>query len=595
MFGDNRDKIVINENAYFYKKKESKKIAKAKITEAFKAVSTKKLNNFLLKEESKSITIKGKKITYSICVFKEARKPTFISEHIDKWLEIRMSYLLIIELAEYVVISKKNISKLNDFLKLLDPIDYSTLSSLFINSKTSFESLSLQNTNISDSALRSKNVASNNLQDSLSTLGASSYVIQNLRLNDEKERVTLSLNTSRINKMGLKKGLKVLFEWCIILCDKIEKHKPIESFLSVFAAPIDFQKESASLKPIAILLDINHLLNSINSGIISRSYIQIDGEERNIDLNIFATNFNRLKQVKFDAGSDSYYIDNTTADDLEIKINKNSITLQSSKLKNIILEYDGGSTKSILSYINERNDFIINFEDIEMIYTKRKLFKDHRLLNNIPNFIKIFETHDELNNTTSEKGKPKATSRKFEKKSVFDVVETKYKDKFEYFICDDMGNEWADHIGVTEDLVALYHSKSKSALFSASAFHDVIGQAQKNYGILTPNAEQLAKKKTTWEKFYKSSTKIKMLRKGSSVDDAIKLWKENIGSPNFKRQVNIVVDFISKSALEDRLDKLKNGVSFSEKNQVIQILWFISSLINASQELGIESKVICKP
>jgi len=595
MFGDNRDKIVINENAYFYKKKEDKKIAKVKITEVFKAVSSNKVNKFLLKKENQTISVKGQSVTYSICVFKEVRKPTFISEHIDKWLEVKISYLLIIEIEKFVIISKKNISKLNEFLKLLDPIDYNTLSSLFINPNTAFESLSLQNTNISDSALRSKNVSSTDLQDSLSTLGASSYVIQNIRLNDEKERVTLSLNTSRINKMGLKKGLKVLFSWCIDLCNKIEKHKPIESFLSVFTTPIDFQKESATLKPIAILLEINHLLDSINSGIISKSFISINGTEREIDLNTFATNFNYLKQVRNDAISGCYFIDNTTADDLTIKINKNSITLNSNKLKNIILEYDNGSTKTIIDYINERNDFIINFEDIEMIYTKRKLFKDHRLLNNIPNFIKIFETHDELKITTSEKGNQLSTSKKFDEDSVFDVVETKYKDNFKFFICDDMGNEWADHIGVTDDFVALYHSKSKKALFSASAFHDVIGQAQKNYGILTPNSEQLAKKKVTWEKFYKSNTKIKMLRKGSSVEDAIKLWQENIGSPNFKRQVNIVVDFISKSGLEERLEKLKNNISFPEKNQVIQILWFISSLINASQELGIESKVICKP
>lgn len=395
--------------------------------------------------------------------------------------------------------------------------------------------------------------------------------------------------------MGIKKGLKELFKWCIKLCQKIENHNPVESFLSVFSAPLDFKKESANLKPIAILLDINHLLNSVNFGAINRTYIEIGGIKKEFDINSFATNFNSLKQVELDDNDDVYKVDNNTANDLEVKINKNSITLKSNKLKTIYLDYDNGTTQSLLDYLNLRNDFIINFEDIEMIYSKRKLFKDHRLLNNIPHFVKIFETHSELDNTKSEKGETNANSRKFKRDSVFDVVEKKYKDKFKFFICDDMGKEWADHIGVTDDLVALYHSKSKKSLFSASAFHDVIGQAQKNYGILTPNDGQLSKKKITWEKYYKSNTKIKMLRKGSSVDDAIELWKENINSPNFKRQVNIVVDFISKSGLEDRLQKLKDKIDFKEKNEVIQILWFIASLINSSQELGIESKVICKP
>ncbi len=595
MFGDKRDKILINENAYFFKKKEFKRITKTKIKETFKTVSVEKQGNFLLRKESNTIVIDRKKISYSICVFKTERKPTFITEPITNWEEIRLSYLLIIEIDDYVVISKKNISKLNEFLKLLDPIDYSILSSLFVNTKTSFESMSLQNTNISDSALRSKNVTSMDLQDSLSTLGASSYIVQNLRLNDDKERVTLSLSTSRINKMGIKKGLKELFKWCIKLCQKIDNHNPVESFLSVFSTPLDFKKESTNLNPIAILLDINHLLNSVSNGAINRIYIEIDGLEREFDINSFATNFNSLKQVEYDETNDIYKVENNTANDLEVKINKNSITLKSRKLRGIQLDYNSGTTQSLLDYLNHRNDFIINFEDIEMIYSKRKLFKDHRLLNNIPHFVKIFETHSELNYTKSEKGETNANSCKFRKDSVFDVVENKYRDNFKFFICDDMGKEWADHIGVTDDLVALYHSKSKKSLFSASAFHDVIGQTQKNYGVLTPTDGQLSNKKITWGKYYKSNTRIKMLRKGSSVDDAIELWKENINSPNFKRQVNIVVDFISKSELEDRLQKLQENIDFKEKNEVIQILWLISSLINSSQELGIESKVICKP
>lgn len=595
MFGDQRDQIVINENAYFFTKKAGKRISKAKISEVFKLVSADKLGGYLFKKEAQSQLVNGKSIVYSFCVFKTSRKPTFIAENIEKWVEIRLSYLLIIEIDHYVVISKKNISRLNEFLKLLEPIDYSKLSSLFTNAQTAFEALSLQNTNISDSALRRKNVASTDLQDSLSTLGASSYIVQNLRLNDGKERVTLSLSTSRINKMGLKKGLEQLFVWCIDLCDKIETHVSIDSFLSVFATPVDFEKESKNLKPIAILLDINHLLDNLNIGLINRVYIKNDEHEREVDINAFATNFNRLKQVSFNAAKSSFVVQNETANDLEVRINQNSITLKSSKLKRIILEYDDGSLKTLLDYLNQRNDFIINFEDIEMVYSKRKLFKDHRLLNNIPHFIKIFETHPELEDTTSEKGKPNRNSTKFDNDCVFDVVEQKYMNKFEFFICDDMGNEWADHIGVTENQVALYHSKSKSALFSASAFHDVIGQAQKNYGILTPSDSQFDKKRIAWNKFFKSNTKIKMLRKGISVNNAIELWKENINSPNFKRQVNIVVDFISKSGLENRLERLKNKEEFKEKNEVIQILWFISSLINASQELGIETKVICKP
>ena len=57
----------------------------------------------------------------------------------------------------------------------------------------------------------------------------------------------------------------------------------------------------------------------------------------------------------------------------------------------------------------------------------------------------------------------------------------------------------------------------------------------------------------------------------------------------------MVVDFISKSGLEEKIEQLKDGEDFIERNEVIQILWFVSSLISSCYEANAEAYIICKP
>jgi hypothetical protein len=73
------------------------------------------------------------------------------------------------------------------------------------------------------------------------------------------------------------------------------------------------------------------------------------------------------------------------------------------------------------------------------------------------------------------------------------------------------------------------------------------------------------------------------------------MWKDTMRNPNVTREVKIVVDFISMSGLKTRLQKLKDGIAFREQNEIVQILWFVSSLVASSQEAGVKCKIVCKP
>lgn len=594
---------MLNENAYIYKKPENYSLSKNRIKGIFRDATrdVNRIGRNLFEEENKQYVFNNETINYSICIFKYGTKPTFIDEPIESWMEVKLAYLIIINLENYIIISKKNISGISDFIKELQPIDYKVLSTIFIGEDTHFEKFSLKNMNISDKAIRSKTMEALDLQDNFSTIGAGSYVLDNLRVNTDNEKISLSLNTSRVNKFGTKNSLDEFIEWSKNLTVLIDNYEEQSNFLSVFAEPQDFEEKRNDLIPIAILFLFTKLYEDFESGRINEFRFTYGDRVRTFDVFKYLEKFERLLQIRkeeLDGEQIHYFAVNPIVNDLEVKINKKSITLNSAKLNSVKIVMDNGSEKRFLDYINIQNQFIVNFDHLELIYTNRKLFRDSRLVGNIDYFMDVFIPYNDLNTVTSEKGNFLPVNTLFDISSVFGFVETQFSGDYNYFICDDLGKEWADHIGLSDGKVSFYHSKYKGSNFSASAFQDVVGQALKNISSLSPADYQLESKRNIWNDYYRNGgvvTQIQRLRSGDTVDEAITYFSETIKNPNLSREVFLVVNFISKSGLEEKLNDLRDGVAFPERNEVIQILWFISSFISTCSEQGVKAYICCKP
>lgn len=596
------ENIIINENAYIFHNTDNVNISKYKIDVLFRDASVIKSSNFLLKEVKKSITINNIEILYSICVFKYNTQPTFIEESVENWIETKLAYLLIVEIDDYIVISRKNVSKIQDFLKQFNPLDYKILSTLFVDDDTQFEKFNLKNLNVSDKALREKSLEAIDLKENFSALGANNYMINSLRVKNAEEKISLILNSSRINKFGKKNSIKEFCQWAEGLINQIKHHTEKDTFLSVFAEPQDYESVRDQLIPISILFTFSGLYTDFENEVISNSIVRFFDEdvvlERNVDLIKFLKNFERLSKIIYDADYDIFKVDNPIANDIELRFNEKSITLRSSKLKHVILKKSNGTEISIIDYISSSSSFILNFDNVDLVYSNRKLFKDSKLLGNIEHFMKIFVPHEELTNSISEKGGFSAGQNKFDDLSLFDFVESNFINDANYFICDDLGKEWADHIAIYDSKIIFYHSKHNTTQFSASAFQDIVGQAQKNLGNLSPQLYQLQEKRDLWNSTYNNdgvNTDIQRLRKGISIDDAIIHYQSAINNPHYKGEVHLVINFMSRNRLEQNLNNLKDGVAFARRNETIQILWFISSLISSCQEVNKDVYIHCKP
>lgn len=595
------ENLILNENAYFYKKIKPGLLPKTLIETTFREASYDKMGKYLVKLIKKKQKINNKDIEYSICVFKYPKKPTFIVEEVKEWEEVKLAYIVIIDFDKHLAISKRNISGIDELNEKVFPLDYKTISSLFIDDSTAFEKISMNNMNISDNVVRSKSIEAVDLKESISTFGLQSYILSNLRLSNEDDKISLSLGSSRINKFGKKSNLDFFILWADIIVDKIEKFKATENFLNSFATPLNFENENKTLKPIAVLLLLTKLYDEYEANRIESTKLIFDETERDIDLIPILNNISRLMEVKelvSKEGNNYFKIKNPFVNDLAVSINAKSITLRSQKLKNLIIKFTDETELSIIDFFNKTSSFIINFDRVELVYCHRKLFKDSRLLGNTEAFLSVFKTNSRLDNIKSEKGEVESYSTEFSKDSIFGFVENEFLSNSEFFICDDLGKEWADHIGLYENNISFFHSKYNDSKFSASDFQDIVGQAQKNLGNLSPSDNQWQMKKDFWKNEYvinHKTTKINRIRKGNSVDNAIEYFKNLRSLPNLTKKVYLVINFISKAELTDRLEKLKNNEKFKERNEVIQILWFVSSLISSCNEVSAETYIICRP
>ena len=599
----NIDHVILNENAYFLKKETGNFLSNNHINEIFKVASEERTGRYLMNLKSQSVIKNGEEIKYSLCIFKFEKNPSFIDEPIAGWNEQKLAYLLIVDFKDYVLISKKNISGVDDLLyRDLTSIDYSTLSSLFVDDETSFEKFAMNNTSVSNDSIRGKTVEANDLKKSFPTFGAGRYVLSSLRVNNKDVKTSIVFNTSRITKFGEKKYINDLIDWAWDIAEKLRNHVPTNSFLSVFAEPIEYEKHKDTLKPISILFNTIKLHEDIENNIITSCELQLEDERtRPLNLQKLLKFFNNVFSVEEDTGTgDSVFqIQNKFVKNVEVTLNRKSITLTSKKASKIVLHFSDGDEQSLLAYYNHYNDFIINFEELSFVYTNRKLFADNKLIGKIDSFADVFIGKAELETVTSEKGNFTAASTTFSNDSVFNFVETNLIHDADYSFLDDLGDEWGDFIKLKNNSISLIHAKHDTTQLSASSFHEVVGQALKNLGNFNPSTDRLdGSKQAQWNSNYNIggiNTSITRLRKGDSVANALTAYKKILVSANIETEVVLAINFISKNNLEQKLQQLRDGEAFAERRQVIQILWIISSLISVCVESGIGIHVYCKP
>ena len=594
-----------NENALFLKIIEGTDMS-AVMRNVISEAQHEREGNCFVKFERTVIPAAHHDMLCSFVAFKRKMRPSCFPAGVvveELWKERRLAYLLVIEYRGYVVILKRNISTIKKLREVVENIDYNVLCKVFVDDHTQYKRFGMSNLDLADYAMRSKSFVAENLEAVFSTIGANNYTLSSFQLKNNDGTYSLSLDTSKINQPGQKANIYTLLTWSKRVIDKIAacNDEAVSNFLSVFATPVDYLTEfnRGNLDAKAILFSLYKLRTEDWIESITK-----EDEEEPLELNeicdIFQHSHNLIAVPEYEH---NYYVDLGEERKINVIVSERGVTFTSEWLNSIKLNPVEGDEEhdeeSLASYIRNMGAYTVMFDSPSLKYSNRQLFKDAGLTGNVEVFLNLFEDDADLENTTSEKGGVAAESTFFEEGSLFRFTEDKYSANGKIMVCDDLGTEWADHILIGVDSVALFAAKHKDLCFSASAFQEVVGQAQKNLGVFFPLDSMWDSKIRKWQEQYRFNhvqSQINRVRtEGKTANVAVDMWKRAEKQVNYQRDLYLVIDFISKASLTTALRNLRDGVDFAEKKEAIPILWLISSLWSSCQDMHIRLHITCQP
>ena len=590
------DCLRFNACAYFYKLKDEEKVSDFIVKQMLRDVTEGKLHRYLFDICRENIG----NARFSMRVFKDKpRTPNFIGVENEQWQEQKIGYYVFIEYDRYVAILKKNCTVPSGILSKLENIEYDTLIGLFSDDDTKVNKLSMQNLDSSDYAMRYKSYESLDLRNNLSPIGATHYYIRSFKGDKKGDRFTLTLSTSRINNFVSGQSLADICKWVCLVVDGINKSgKGASDFFDIFAKPIKYTEFKDSLQPSRLLLFYS-LIDSLRNEQGAVFYRQIEGEEKLFEDDEFK-NLIAAMQTCYDVKecSGRYYAGDGENKCIEVVKLKNGIELRKNDWKDVIIKgsSDGQYDGTLIDLINRKSLFNVYFLGSPVVYSDHTLFEDTKLLSGRSHFLKFLKGNLEGEFSCEKyEGQSSRELKDWSDGSIFKYVESEFAEKYNYFICDDLGTEWADHIGISKGRVTFFVEKYKESQDSASDFQEVVGQALKNIGNLAPTKAHLESKKEKWCKKYGEANFLRYRSENGTVDDAINVWLENNSMPNCEREMCLVVNFLSCARFKKQLEELSNGGNVQRAEELRMRLWLLSSFVDTCRESGINPVIYCRP
>ena len=589
--------LRFTECAYFYKLKEGVAISEAEVLTMMREVTSGKPHHYLFdlcREDD------GKGTKFSLRVFKSRKdKPTFFEKAESGWDEQRIGYYLFVECENFVAIMKRYATIPKCIAEKLIGIDYSTLMALETKASSVFKKLSIQNLDGSDYAMRNKTYESLDLSKNISAIGVGRYYVRSVKGVNGDKRFALTLNASRINDFETGLTVSDVCGWVRKKVDEIGALTGTpETLLSAFAQPVSYCATYTKLQPRSLLVFYGLIELLVEDDNVDFHHKAANGASFLIDKKVIERYLNLISRafVTIHGVGGKYYVGKN--DEIEILVQKYGIRMVNKTWQNITISgsEDGQYDDDLQSLINANHQFNVYFTDLDLVYSNRTLFRDARLLASIPQFMKLLKEESQLNRLSYEKhpGHSPAGLTDWDPQSVFKVVEQVFMPQYDFFICDDCNDEWADHIGITTDKVSFFVSKHKTSHDSASDFQDVVGQALKNLGNMTPSKARLDEKAEEWAGLYQNSNMNRFRSGKGTIKDAVDLWYNNLTSPNYEREMCLVVDFMEKSVFEQQLKDISNKVPVRNESELFQRLWILSSFVNTCLEYGVKPVIYCK-
>lgn len=254
---------------------------------------------------------------------------------------------------------------------------------------------------------------------------------------------------------------------------------------------------------------------------------------------------------------------------------------------------------SLRRYIDAQDGFILLFSALEFAYIGGSLFRDDSLVDGGADLLRRLRPEPLLAAVTDEKGTFTPAHTAFDADSCFGVVVNQVSAGDHVLVCDDLGDEWADFIGLNNGSspprVTFYHAKHGALSLGAGPFHVAIAQALKNLRRMSLPTNAVRQKVPGWRRRYISGggvhTAIPRIVRGNRQQIPAE-FEQARGAPDTFRRVMIVTSSLSYAAVEQALADIAAGQR--PDAYFVQLYWLLLSYFSGCTDMGASGYVLCQ-
>ncbi|MCW2413448.1 MULTISPECIES: hypothetical protein [unclassified Sphingobium] len=556
----------------------------------------------------------GPAVWSAIC-FSYEQKPAFLADHAGADERV-WGFLLLVEHRGHAAIFKSRFNLPNAFgTRYLGRVSAERVDAAIARRDAIFEKVRLRNLSVSGFAMRTKSYEANDLKAVVGPSGANRYAPLGYALRAGQDHYRTTPSTGRIALRSERIGHLELVDYAVSVIEELLDAEPARNdFIRTFARAVNLEEALETARPVAFAVDVASLAGAIHDARRIRlvrfeegNFLQLS----NVEIDGVLDELGQVLEIGDVAGKlCSLSRPGAPQDPVgAIALNKSGIGLRKLDLplaSDVSVEqtdYPLGADPNRLSlrrYIDKENGYIILFSDPALGYIGGNLFRDGAMAEGGDVLLRHLVTNADLDNVTDEKGTFAQGHTSFDEDSTFGVIVASVAHGDGILVCDDLGDEWADFIGLDNEAspprISFYHGKHGPLSLGASPFHVSVSQAQKNLERMMLPATAMGGKINGWGNSYISGggvhTAIPRVIRGDQ-ELLAEAFEQARAAPDAIRRAMIVTSSLSKGAVEEALSEIRAGGR--PDPYFIQLYQLLMSFFSACTEMNAFGYVVCRP
>lgn len=547
--------------------------------------------------------------TWSAMSFLYEQPPSFLPDQ-ARVRELVCGFLMLVEHRGHVAVFKSRLDLPAPFRRRhLRRVAVSRIDLAVARHDAIFEKIRLRNMSVSKLAMRTKTLEADDLRNAVGPAASSRYVPQAYTVRTGVGQYSATPSTGRIAQRSDRAGHEDLIGYAASVIDSLLAGAGAPApFIDTFARAIDLAT-IGDVAPSSFAVDVAGLADDIHERQEVRLVRIVDGAATPLTAGETAALLAELDAVFEVHGQDRVreIRDGAGARRGALAVNKDRIALRDLQLPlaaGVEVERTAHAIGqdpdrvTLRKHIDRQNRFIVLFEDISLAYIDGTLYRDGGLTQGGTELLRYLRPDAGLAGVTSEKGRFAVNRAAFQATSTFGVVVSSVSHGDDVLVCDDLGDEWADFIGLNNTSnpprITFYHAKHGDLSLGASPFHVSVSQAMKNLGRMALPVDAMPAKIATWQQTYsneKVRSAIPRTLRGD-VNGLLADFEAARLAPDAIRRVVIVTSSLSLAAVQGALDGIAAGRR--PDPYFVQLYWLLMSFFSACAEVNAHGYIVCR-